>query len=695
MDKNTFAIFNPRCEMVKNIPKINLNKVLLPDSENVLLKDGKIIRRKMREADFLTEWDVRYEATVEPDADGWTLRGTDYASVAAGILTIATTADAQTCYYSQEPDVNFENGFKVEFKAQVVSSSGLSPFGIAPYDKTNIRCTYLILRSDSIYYYTWLPTLEIFLLMKICDFDTTDDYHVYKMTILGTTATLYIDDVNKGTWQTSPTTLTYTLLFGTFSTNSYCNIKIDYLYYNYKTEQSKTQTPDANPILHYHRFVKRSTGAEYRLAFTKAHIYHWNPTTKAYDLKFTCASDCKNWEMVNYNDNVIATNNVDKVLVWDTTGDFVALDDTTNGIEYSRVYSNETNVDETSAKDQLVLKVKATTGYVATDKVIINRGGDREEEGVVNTVQAGISLTLVDNLTYEHTADALTDVDADSASGQKVLNVTSTTGFAENEIITINKDGDREEKRRIDSIQANVSLTVTVNLSFTHTQVQADEVLGSGGQNDKVEEYVSYYLTKAKYLTTYENYLILGYTYENDKYYPQRMRWNAIGEEKNWLTGTKGSTEVGKSDFMKGFGLYRGHLIVFKEKSHFKYHLVASNYIFNGTFISMKVGCRCSGSIVNDNKGRLYWYASDGTIKEMSVGTISQPIQTDVIDKITKSSIDLIKSAFIDDTEEVWWSMPIDSALNSKIITLKEEEGRRIWGQVDLAIPAFGEYTKE
>jgi len=504
-------------------------------------------------------------------------------------------------------------------------------------------------------------------------------------------ATLYIDGVNKGNWQVGFTQVAnYTMFFGNYSNNSYCNIEIDYLYYNYKTEQSKTQTPDGNPIIRYHRFVKRSTGTEYRLVFTKAHIYHWNPTTYAYDEKFECSADCENWETVNYNDKVIATNNVDKVSVWDTTGDFVALDDTTNGIEYSRVYSNETNVDATSAKDQKVLKVKATTGYVADDKVIINRGGDREEEGVVASVQAGESLTLVDNLTYEHTADALTDVDSDSASGQKVLNVTSTTGFAENEIITINKDGDREEKRRIDSIQAGVSLTVTVDLSFTHTQVQADEVLGSGGQNDKVEEYVSYYLTKAKYLTTYENYLILGYTYENDKYYPQRMRWNAIGEESNWLTGTKGSTEVGKSDSITGFGFYKGNLIVFKEISIFRYYLVGTAFIFNGRNISNKIGCRCSQSIVNDNNGRLYWYASDGTIKEMSKGTISQLIQTDIIDKITKSSINLIKSAFIDETEEVWWSLPIESALNNKVITLKEGK----WGQLDLAIPAFGEYTE-
>ena len=77
------------------------------------------------------------------------------------------------------------------------------------------------------------------------------------------------------------------------------------------------------------------------------------------------------------------------------------------------------------------------------------------------------------------------------------------------------------------------------------------------------------------------------------------------------------------------------------------------------------------------------------------MGTISQPTQTEIIDKIYQSSIDFIQSAFIDKTEEVWWSIPFENALNNKVITLKEDErGNRIWGQVDLAIPAFGSYRE-
>lgn len=455
-------------------------------------------------------------------------------------------------------------------------------------------------------------------------------------------------------------------------------------------DSDKVQTPDANPIIHYHTFTKRSTGTEYLLAFTKAHIYHWNVSTKAFDLKFTCSADCENWETVSYNDKVIATNDIDKVLVWDTTGLFVALDSTINGIEYSRGYSNETAVDSTSVSGQKILRVGATTGYGNGDLVIVNRGGDREEECVVDTVQAGVSLNMVGNLTYEHTANARTTVDEDSSSLQKVLKVASTSGFAVDEFVTVDANGDRAETRKIYTIQAGVSLTFTVDLYYTHTQAQGDEVIGTLGQQDDVEEYEIYYLTKAKHLTVFENYLIIGNTYENGSYHYQRARWNDIGDETNWLSGTSGSMEVGQQDKITGFGHYQGFLIIFKESSYFKVWLVGLPYVFRKLRLSKIIGCKCSHSIVNDAQGRLYFYSSEGTFKEITLGTISDDIQTDIVGKIQPDYVHLIKSAFINETEEIMWSIPVESDRNNKVIALKEGK----WLVLDLSIPAFGEFRE-
>ena len=70
-----------------------------------------------------------------------------------------------------------------------------------------------------------------------------------------------------------------------------------------------------------------------------------------------------------------------------------------------------------------------------------------------------------------------TTVNANSNAAQKVLNVASTTGFNVGETVSINPLGARMEYGVIDTIQVGISLTLLVNLTYTHTAAQADSVL--------------------------------------------------------------------------------------------------------------------------------------------------------------------------------------------------------------------------
>jgi len=379
--------------------------------------------------------------------------------------------------------------------------------------------------------------------------------------------------------------------------------------------EAKVRTPDTYPIIHYHTFVKRSTGAQYLLAFTKAHIYHWDFANKQFDLKWT-------------NHNITAstisfTHNAESA---DT------ISDSGNGF--------------------------VTAGFVEGDKITIT--GDSENNGdyTIDSVVAGtITLISTDTLTTEAVGDSVTII-ANCENWE-------TVSYNDKVIAT-------------NGIDFVLVWTTTGNFAALDTATGIEYETGK-------------FLTKAKHLIIYESFLILGYTYEDGNWYPQRMRWNAIGQETEWIATNSGSTEVGKSDFIEGFGKYQGLLIVFKAKSYYKYWLTAdTTLVFNGKFLSMTIGCRCGKSIVNDNKGRLYWYASDETFKEISTGTISGPIQTKIVDKIFQASVEKIKSAFIDETGEVCWSIPFDNVLNNKLLTFKEGK----WGQVDLAVTAFGGYRE-
>ncbi len=67
-------------------------------------------------------------------------------------------------------------------------------------------------------------------------------------------------------------------------------------------------------------------------------------------------------------------------------------------------------------------------------------------------------------------------VDENTAKSQPVLKVAATTGFAADDMVIIHRCERREEERVILSIQEDISLTMTENLTYAHTLLQADRV---------------------------------------------------------------------------------------------------------------------------------------------------------------------------------------------------------------------------
>lgn len=374
----------------------------------------------------------------------------------------------------------------------------------------------------------------------------------------------------------------------------------------------KSQTPDGNPILHYHTFIKRSTGTQYFLCFTKAHIYHWDASGKTWDVKFICSSDCTEWDTENYNDKVIATNNVDMVLEWDSTGYFMPLQNTT-----------PTNITAATKANPCQITA-AAHGLTTGDRVFIKSVGGMTE---INNLQFIVTVIDVDTFTLD-------DI--------------NSTGYT------------------------------TYTSGGTVVEFQG------------IEYETGKFLTKSKYVTTFENFLLLGYVTMNTVLYPQREVWNAIGDETAWKSGDAGNKETEGSDRIVGFKIYDGQLVIFKQKTRIVQVLVPTSEVWNWTVLPGNIGCLSNHSIVEDADGRVYWLANDFTVREMGEGEISHDI--DLIVKLIEPSIAyLTYGIFIEETGEIWWSIPYDNILPNKVITVKDLNN---WGELNLAVSAFGSYKE-
>lgn len=135
-------------------------------------------------------WTVNYECSVEPDVavPAWILGGVDFCTVVNGVIEIdtITPGGAALCSYKRN-EAAFDNavGWTVEVDMKVLTSA-------AEDERIRLRI------EDG----AWEDSL-VFSSSKIkliddgteYAMDTTDDYHVYRVTGKGTVIKVYVDDV--------------------------------------------------------------------------------------------------------------------------------------------------------------------------------------------------------------------------------------------------------------------------------------------------------------------------------------------------------------------------------------------------------------------------------------------------------------------------------------------------------------------
>ncbi|MCK4649299.1 hypothetical protein KAT51_07230, partial [bacterium] len=113
-----------------------------------------------------------------------------------------------------------------------------------------------------------------------------------------------------------------------------------------------------------------------------------------------------------------------------------------------------------------------------------------------------------------------TSVDQTTTIGTKILYVASTTNYAVGETVIIGRGTERQEEKVIGSIQAGESLTMTENLTYVHTQTQADPV----------ENTYSLVLYWSSYKSSPDRYV----TWTCHEGYADGMIWVAA-EDMSWI----------------------------------------------------------------------------------------------------------------------------------------------------------------
>lgn len=211
------------------------------------------------------------------------------------------------------------------------------------------------------------------------------------------------------------------------------------------------------------------------------------------------------------------------------------------------------------------------------------------------------------------------------------------------------------------------------------------------------------YLTKAAYVTVYEGYAIFMDTTENGVHYGTRMRWSTLGDITDY--DEDGAGDTGAKDFepqygsLKGFGHFNFQgadlLVVFKERTHYPVYLVESADIWRIGDAEGEVGLLATHSVVNDAEGRLYFMASDNTVRMYRGPVLSKPIDK-TMKGISVTYQSQIEGAFIARLGQIWWSIPssADSTGNDKVVALNLKEGG-VWHHYTFALRTMNIWSSQ
>lgn len=211
------------------------------------------------------------------------------------------------------------------------------------------------------------------------------------------------------------------------------------------------------------------------------------------------------------------------------------------------------------------------------------------------------------------------------------------------------------------------------------------------------------FLTAAAFVTAYENYLILGNTVEGGARFGTRIRWSTFGDIADY--DETGAGDTGAKDFDQGFGALKGFghynfqgadlLIIFKEKTHYPMWLVESSDVWFIGDAEGTVGLLATHSVVNDPEGRLYYIASDYTVRMFRGPVLSNPID-DTLKGISVTLQADIEAVFIPTLGQLWWSIPSNagSTKNDQIIAFNMKQNGP-WHHYDFAIRAFGFWSAQ
>ena len=211
------------------------------------------------------------------------------------------------------------------------------------------------------------------------------------------------------------------------------------------------------------------------------------------------------------------------------------------------------------------------------------------------------------------------------------------------------------------------------------------------------------HVTKARFLASFESYLFLFYvTYDiaesGQTVFPLRAHHSTRADTTDFDINSSGDAGLknfdNTPDFLVGVGFWNENMIVFKQERHIRGTLVTDDVVFTWDEEELKVGALSQHAIVNDRAGRLYWLASDLTMREIRTSIDVSALVDKTIKNLNTSVAEFAQMAFVDPFGTINLALAVGSSeTNNKIISFHPDTANSFI--IDIPVRAFGKFTRQ
>jgi len=207
------------------------------------------------------------------------------------------------------------------------------------------------------------------------------------------------------------------------------------------------------------------------------------------------------------------------------------------------------------------------------------------------------------------------------------------------------------------------------------------------------------FVTNAKFLASFEAYLFLFYvTYSTGTVYPLRAHHSTLSDPTDFDIYGAGDAGLknfnGTPDFLVGVGFWQNNIIVFKAERNIRGTLVEGDVVFTWDEEELKVGALSQHAIVNDRSGRLFWLASDFTIREIRTPIDVSALVDKTIKSLNSSVAEFAQMEFVDAYSTINLAIATKSDTENNTVISFNPNNANSFIQ-DIPIRTFGKYTRQ